>query len=204
MRFADGQFHAKFGCNSFNGRYKMKGSTVEVLEVIQTAAGCAEPAMTFERLDDAILSAPMQIGMDPETRRPVLFNGQGRINLVPKPPVTSPDLQGTWNVDEINGIATLGGQSFRVRFTSNQVDGRFGCNNYRASYRIEADTFVSLGWQTTEMACELPDPHQLPVSLMEMEKQAFAVLRSRPEIALGSNARVALVSSAGRIDLSRR
>jgi heat shock protein HslJ len=83
ITFADGRVAARFGCNSMGGSYRVEGDVIIVSDLAQTLIGCPEPAATFERDGSAILRSPMQTGMDPATGGPVLFNGSGRINLIP-------------------------------------------------------------------------------------------------------------------------
>jgi len=83
ISFADGRVAARFACNSMGGSYRIESGVLIVADLAQTLMGCPEPAASFERDGSAILSRPMQIGMDPATGGPVLFNGAGRINLIP-------------------------------------------------------------------------------------------------------------------------
>ena len=83
ISFADGRVAARFGCNSMGGSYRVERGVIIVSDLAQTLIGCPEPAASFERDGAMILRSPMQPGMDPETGGPVLFNGAGRINLVP-------------------------------------------------------------------------------------------------------------------------
>jgi heat shock protein HslJ len=83
ITFADRRVAARFGCNSMGGNYRIDGGVIIVSDLAQTLIGCPEPAASFERDGSAILRSPMQTGMDPATGGPVLFNGAGRINLIP-------------------------------------------------------------------------------------------------------------------------
>ncbi|HUP68127.1 MAG TPA: META domain-containing protein [Sphingomicrobium sp.] len=83
IRFADGRVSARFGCNMMGGSYRVEGGLILIGDLAQTLMGCPEPAETFERTGREILSRPMHIGMEPTTGGPLVFNGAGRINLVP-------------------------------------------------------------------------------------------------------------------------
>lgn len=195
---------AQFGCNSGSGTYAVRDGWLVPGDWIITAAGCPNPDSWrhFERKGFEILGKPLAIQRTQAGVR--LRNERGVIDLVRAPPVSAAEILGSWNVDAINEVPTPGGTEFRVTFTPNRIEARFGCNHYRAdAYRLEGSRFRPIGGGNTEMACELTGPNAPRVPVMTLEDWAFAVLRSGPELVPRPGGRLSLVSPKGRIDLSR-
>lgn len=198
---------AQFGCNAGSGSYRVgNGWFVAGDPWIITAAGCPNPEnwLHFERKGFHILTKSLAIERRADSIR--LRNELGSIDLAPAPPVTAAEIVGTWKVESINGVWTPGGSLFRVVFTEREIDGYFGCNRYSGAYSIENGRLRAMA-RRTEKGCELLDPHTRkplgPVPVMTFEEWAFAILDSRPEVLLQPGQRVWLVSSKGRIELSR-
>ena len=195
---------AQFGCNSGSGTYVVREGWFVAGDWIITAAGCPNPDSWrhFEDKGFQILAKPLAVERAQAGVR--LRNERGSIDLVRAPPVSAAEILGSWNVDSINGVATAGDTEFRVTFTQNRIDARFGCNRFRAdAYRIEGGRLMPSGGSNTEMACESTGPNAPKVPVMTLEDWGFAVLRSGPELVLRPGGELSLISSKGRIDLSR-
>lgn len=82
MRFTNGEFAARLGCNRIGGRYSLAARTLTTTNVVQTQMGCPEPAATFERQASMVLTRPMQVEVAPGGRV-VLSNDAGSISLTP-------------------------------------------------------------------------------------------------------------------------
>jgi len=200
---------AQFGCNTGSGPVTVgNGWVVPGEPWIITAAGCPdrEQWLHFERKGFRILGEPLAIERRGGTAIR-LRNRLGSIDLVPTPPIAPADIVGRWDVESINGVGTPGGPSFRVTISRDRLEGRFGCNHYRAAYVLDTDRFRPMGGSWTEMACELTDPATgrpvLPVPVMTLEDWAFAVLRSGPEVRLRPGGRLSLKGATGTIELRR-
>src|SRR5690348_4942199 len=49
VEFEAGKISGRFGCNSWGGRYSVKGETLVARDVMATQMACGDPAGTFER-----------------------------------------------------------------------------------------------------------------------------------------------------------
>jgi heat shock protein HslJ len=196
---------AQFGCNTGSGEYQVRSGWFFPADPwIITAANCPNPEswLRFERKGFQIVTnAPLAIQRSRSGAQ--LRNAIGSIDLVPAPPVTAAEIIGAWNVYAINDVSTRGGSGFQVTFTGREIDGRFGCNRYSASYTLQNGRLRPMMGRNTEMACELTGPDAPSVPVMTLEEWGFAILRSGPEVVLRAGDRMSLVSPAGRIQLSR-
>ena len=80
VQFTGDNLAARFGCNLIGGRYSAEGETLRTFDIHSTLMGCPEPAATFERQGSLVLTAPMHIAWDGETRL-TLSNTNGSIAL---------------------------------------------------------------------------------------------------------------------------
>lgn len=106
----------------------------------------------------------------------------------------APSLDRTrWSVVAVNGRPTPPGEYF-IEFDNGRLSARFGCNGIGAGYTQTGSTLDAGALIATRMAC--PD--------MSWENQGSAVLDQLMTIEWFDNHRIALNSSAGRLDLVRR
>jgi len=81
VRFANGQFGGRFGCNSFGGAYRVRGgTTLAVGPVAATEMACEGPGMEFERRGFQVLQQPMRLDWTGSNRL-TLVNNAGSIDL---------------------------------------------------------------------------------------------------------------------------
>ena len=80
VQFTGDNLAARFGCNLIGGRYSAEGETLRTFDIHSTLMGCPEPAARFEREGSAVLTAPMHIAWNGETRL-TLSNTNGSIAL---------------------------------------------------------------------------------------------------------------------------
>ena len=110
---------------------------------------------------------------------------------------TAATFEGTrWQVSEINSRAVPATHLYRIQFDGDQVTGRFGCNQFSGSYRIEQARLVVQDMASTLIGC--PEP------AASHEAQAFLVLSQPMTIDWSSGQRVTLGNAAGSIKLDSR
>ncbi len=116
----------------------------------------------------------------------------------PAPPVPggiAPPLDRTrWTVVAFNGRRTPRQGEFSMEFDAGRLSAKFGCNGIGAGYTHTGSSIDAGAIIATQMAC--PD--------MSWENQGAAVLDQVMTVEWLDNNRIALASSAGRLDLVRR
>ena len=99
-----------------------------------------------------------------------------------------------WTVVAINGRMTPQQGEFVMEFDSGRLSARFGCNGLGTGYAQTGNTIDAGAIVGTQMAC--PD--------MSWERQGSAILEQVMTVEWLDENRIALVSSAGRLELARR
>ncbi len=101
----------------------------------------------------------------------------------------------SWSVVAVNGKAPADGGEYYVRFSTRDLNARFGCNSMSGQYSLNGDHLAVARLMQTEMACEEP--------AMSFEREAGVLLRSNIRVERSGGERMRLVSEAGTIDLRR-
>lgn len=159
-----------------------------------------------QRLDVTISRGPCSDGMSDRSYADTvqvyadgrLFRGCGGPSSdwsSPTPPSgPAPTLDRTrWSVEAVNGRRTPPGEYF-MEFDGGRLSAKFGCNGLGAGYTQTGNSLDAGAVIGTRMAC--PD--------MSFENDGSRILDQLMTIQMVDNNRMALVSSAGRIDLVRR
>jgi heat shock protein HslJ len=76
-----------------------------------------------------------------------------------------------WELESLAGNDVLPGSTITLEFSSDEVSGSAGCNQYGGSYRAGADSLSISGVFSTMMACVGPE------GVMEQEQAYLAALR---------------------------
>ena len=105
-------------------------------------------------------------------------------------------LDGTqWQVTSIAEIPTPSSNNYRLEFRGDRIGGRFGCNSFGGSYRVEGDQLITGDIASTLMGC--PEP------AATHEARGLAILARPMQIEWHSGQRLTLGNAAGSIALER-
>lgn len=170
---SDGTASGSDGCNQFTTSYTQDGAnlTFEQANGVSTLMACDEPVMTqAAAFQEALVTTKSFSATEQEL---VFLDGNG--NEVATFTAVSQELSGTsWIVTSYNNgreavVGVISDTEMTVSFGEDgELSGTAGCNNYFASYEVDAEagtiTIDQIG--LTDMACEGPE------GIMEQE-QAF-------------------------------
>ena len=82
VEIAKGRIGGRFGCNSFGGDYRVRGTVLVAGQVAATEMACPDPNMTFESWGFAVLGQPMQMDWSDAAKRLTLSNAAGSLELM--------------------------------------------------------------------------------------------------------------------------
>ena len=98
-----------------------------------------------------------------------------------------------WRVASIAAMPTPQSPLYQLEFRDGQIGGRFGCNNFGGSYRVQGEQLVTGDIASTLMGC--PEP------AATHETRGFAILARPMAITWQSGGRLTLSNDAGSIEL---
>lgn len=102
-------------------------------------------------------------------------------------PARIPAIEGSWQVEAIDGIPVRDGRPATIRFDDNRISGNTGCNGFGGSFRFERGLLTAGPLIATKMACLGP---------VMLQEQAILRLLGQP-LSVSSNHAGKLVLSAG-------
>lgn len=164
------------GCNRFNTTYTQNGAELTVAQpAASTMIACDEPVMSQATAFQEALAAVETFSATEQEL--VLMESDG--NELGVFTVVSQELGGTsWIVTNYNNgreavVGVIGGTELSASFgDEGELSGKAGCNNYFASYEVDAEagtiTIGQIG--SAMMACEEPD------GIMAQEQEFLAAL----------------------------
>ena len=108
---------------------------------------------------------------------------------------TGATFEGTrWQVTAVNGQATPRTDSYRLQFGDGSIGGRFGCNHFGGSYRVQGDMLFASNIASTLMGC--PEPAGT------FERNGLAVLSQPMRVDWRSGESLTLSNPTGSIALA--
>jgi heat shock protein HslJ len=174
----DGKLGGSAGCNNYAASFEISGDRISIGPVAATMMMCPEPEGVMDQ-EMAYLSAlEAASAYSVEGKQLSLFDSQGQVLLgfTAREPNS---LVGTeWQVIGYNNgrqavVSVIIGTEMTAIFGEDgSMTGSAGCNNYRASYKVEGDA-ISIGpAATTRMFCGEPE------GIMEQETQYLTALET--------------------------
>lgn len=101
-----------------------------------------------------------------------------------------------WQVTSLNGREVPATHMYSLSFDGDRIAGRFGCNQFGGTYRVEKDRLIAGNVASTLIGC--PEP------AATHEAQGFLVLAQPMQIDWESDDEVTLSNGAGSIGLELR
>ena len=202
VRLEAGQVQGFGGCNQLAGSYTLERDRLMVAPLAATMMACAPPLMAIETAFTAAFAGALRYRVagdrltliaDSETKPKLVF--------VAAPP---PSFEGiAWEVTGFNNgrqavVSPLSGTTLTVSFRAGVIEGRAGCNRFRASYTREGNRLAVGAAAATRMHCAAE-------GVMEQERQFLAALDSATTWAIDNRGMLDLHRADGeRVLLARR
>lgn len=174
----NGSITGTAGCNNYAGSYEVEDNRISISPLATTMMFCGEPEgiMDQESAYTAAIESASTFQVEGETL--TLYNAEGTRMAAFR--VRQPaELTGaTWQLTGYNNgknavVSVLGGTAITAVFGEDgRVSGSAGCNNYFASYEIDAAS-ISIGpAASTRKMCAQPE------GIMEQESAYLAALET--------------------------
>lgn len=145
------------GCNTYNGTYKVNGSSLTFGSMMSTAMACEPPIMDQEQ---AYLKALGETKSYEGTADNLILKDASGKELAVFAPYQPSALAGEWDALAINNgkeavVSVQNGTTVTAIFGSDgKLSGNAGCNTYNGTYTIDGDKITIGPLATTRMACE--------------------------------------------------
>ena len=172
-RFEAGRISGFSGCNRFMGDYTVERDKLVIGTLAGTMMACPEPDMVLERAVHGALTGTLRyaisadrLTLTPVSGSPLVFQ------MAPAPKLE--DI--TWEVTGFNNgrqavVGTLSGTKLTLSFQEGVVQGRSGCNTFRATFKRSGDRLVIGPTAATRMACAGD-------GVMQQEREFLAALET--------------------------
>jgi heat shock protein HslJ len=158
------------GCNTYRGKYTVKGNVLTVTGIAATLMACPSPGLEIEKAFLAALGKAQRYSIVPG--RLEIENATSKSLVFEAEPL--PTLEGvTWNVLGFNNgrqvvVSPIGSTTLTITFDNGAISGNAGCNTFRGRYTVE-DGKIAIGpVAATRKMCEK--------DVMEQERQFLAAL----------------------------
>jgi heat shock protein HslJ len=174
-RFDAGRLQAFGGCNQLVGGYVIDGDRVRVDALAGTMKACAPPVMAVETAFKAALRGTLRFQVEGDgLTLAAESDSEPSMTFAAAPP---PRLEGiTWTVSGYNNgrqavVSPLSGTTLTLTFRDGSVNGRAGCNTFRATYSRDGNHLTIGAVAATRKTCAA-------AGVMQQEREFLAALES--------------------------